>query len=121
MKTPPVASLEKSKELAKFVRLETYFCWQAYKTIDGSTTKFEPVIYRKNLDENVIQIFAPLAEELSDYVYSIRKDSFFIYHNAGMYLLQYNMDQGNYNNQKLSECLIDYIIENKLIEVEDGV
>lgn len=30
MKTPPVASFELSKELAKYVKLETYFYWVRY-------------------------------------------------------------------------------------------
>ena len=132
MKTPPVASLEKSRELAKFVKLKTYFCWiKCSKYLFGDkyiiAKKITQYLYFTADSDITVSgsevtdvIPAPLAEELSDYVYSIRKESFFMYHNAGNYLLQYSMSQGNYNNEKLSDCLIDYIVENKVIEVEDG-
>ena len=51
--------------------------------------------------------------ELFDYIYANTKTSFFIYHNAGKYLLQFGMSEGNYEDENLANCLAMYILNNK--------
>ena len=52
--------------------------------------------------------------ELIDYIYSVTKESFWMYHNAGEYLLQYGMNEGNYSDPNLANCYAQYIIEKLL-------
>jgi hypothetical protein len=121
-----VCSLEHSQKLEKLgVKQNSLFYWRKYQFCKNTDLYYIP---SKEMDLMVLSgkleysLSAFTVAELFEIFYNEMKIDFWIYHNAGKYILQtrfFKIDD-DINEENLADCLakmLIYLIENNLIKL----
>lgn len=116
-----VTSLELSKRLeALGVKQESHYAWT---DIDEYGDQIAWVLIQDGdgggeWENNGHYVCAFLASEITDYIYRHTKKDFWIYHNAGLYMVQDGQHSKEFEHESIAECFglwLEYLIQNKMI------